>query len=175
MSKQVANQTAINQPFKRRAQHLIHKVRVLACPQNTKQSTLQHCSKNIDTHKTKSTKHISHNGRRGTKRPPPRRKPQHRRPHHMWTNHKHVPTPTRTRILNRDHHTCQHCGTQPPPTHLEIDHITPLAAGGTNADNNLQTLCKTCHQKKTRSEINTARRHRTARARMATEPHPGLK
>ena len=34
-----------------------------------------------------------------------------------------------------------------------IDHITPLAAGGTNDDDNLQILCKSCHLTKTQIEL----------------------
>lgn len=33
-----------------------------------------------------------------------------------------------------------------------IDHITPLSAGGTNDENNLQALCVSCHIEKTRME-----------------------
>src|SRR5690625_569564 len=31
----------------------------------------------------------------------------------------------------------------------EVDHITPLAAGGTHAFSNLQSMCKSCHSSKT--------------------------
>lgn len=34
----------------------------------------------------------------------------------------------------------------------EVDHITPKANGGTDARNNLQGLCKSCHAKKTGEE-----------------------
>jgi 5-methylcytosine-specific restriction protein A len=34
----------------------------------------------------------------------------------------------------------------------EVDHITPLAKGGTDEDDNLQLLCLACHEKKTRIE-----------------------
>lgn len=30
-----------------------------------------------------------------------------------------------------------------------MDHIVPLAQGGTNDTSNLQTLCRSCHSKKT--------------------------
>lgn len=36
--------------------------------------------------------------------------------------------------------------------HFEIDHIMPLAQGGSNDIENLQILCKGCHQEKTRNE-----------------------
>lgn len=35
----------------------------------------------------------------------------------------------------------------------EVDHITPLARGGTHAAANLQSLCKSCHSRKTRNEM----------------------
>ena len=35
---------------------------------------------------------------------------------------------------------------------FEIDHIIPVACGGTNDDDNLQVLCKPCHKNKTQSE-----------------------
>jgi 5-methylcytosine-specific restriction protein A len=34
----------------------------------------------------------------------------------------------------------------------EVDHIVPLVKGGTNAEENLQSLCRTCHQRKTNTE-----------------------
>lgn len=34
----------------------------------------------------------------------------------------------------------------------EVDHITPLARGGTHARENLQSLCKPCHSRKTATE-----------------------
>ncbi|WP_420437032.1 HNH endonuclease [Candidatus Poriferisodalis sp.] len=35
---------------------------------------------------------------------------------------------------------------------LELDHIKPLGDGGTDADDNLQLLCRDCHTRKTRRE-----------------------
>ena len=37
----------------------------------------------------------------------------------------------------------------------EVDHIKPLREGGTNRPDNLQTLCKSCHSKKTANENET--------------------
>ncbi len=34
----------------------------------------------------------------------------------------------------------------------EVDHIVPLAAGGSNTIDNLQPLCRSCHSKKTVKE-----------------------
>jgi len=49
---------------------------------------------------------------------------------------------TRKDILERDHHTCQCCGTK---SRLEIHHIIPFRISQNNTYNNLITLCKTCH------------------------------
>lgn len=35
----------------------------------------------------------------------------------------------------------------------EVDHIVPLAKGGTNKLSNLQSLCKPCHSRKTAREV----------------------
>lgn len=35
-----------------------------------------------------------------------------------------------------------------------MDHITPLSKGGSKGSENLQSLCKPCHSKKTREENN---------------------
>ena len=34
----------------------------------------------------------------------------------------------------------------------EVDHIIPLSSGGTNEHDNLQSLCKSCHSRKTIQE-----------------------
>lgn len=57
---------------------------------------------------------------------------------------------TRSRILLRDQYTCRRCGAV-SQLH-EVDHITPLEQGGSNADCNLQTLCRPCHRAKTEDE-----------------------
>ena len=47
---------------------------------------------------------------------------------------------------------CARCGVAYPATHIEIDHVLPLANGGADVDVNVQTLCRTCHRSKTRAE-----------------------
>lgn len=56
---------------------------------------------------------------------------------------------TRKYILERDAYVCQHCG---KPNSNQVDHIIPKAQGGTDAPENLQTLCISCHSKKTAHE-----------------------
>jgi 5-methylcytosine-specific restriction protein A len=41
---------------------------------------------------------------------------------------------------------CQYCGLEEAS---EVDHVVPLAAGGTNDYDNLRTSCKACHSRKT--------------------------
>lgn len=48
-------------------------------------------------------------------------------------------------VLERDPHCCTNCGSI---DRLEIDHIVPLARGGSSEPTNLQILCKRCNQKK---------------------------
>lgn len=40
----------------------------------------------------------------------------------------------------------------------EVDHIVPLAEGGTNDRSNLQGICKPCHKAKSVSEADAGRR-----------------
>ena len=35
---------------------------------------------------------------------------------------------------------------------VELDHITPLSAGGTHDPANLQPLCRSCHRRKTNTD-----------------------
>lgn len=57
----------------------------------------------------------------------------------------------RIRLMHlRAHPLCVQClvaGRTVPAT--DVDHITPLAHGGTHAEDNLQSLCHSCHSRKT--------------------------
>lgn len=59
----------------------------------------------------------------------------------------------RSRILKRDNHLCQECMRQKRivPAYA-VDHITPKARGGTDSFDNLEAICKPCHQAKTNRE-----------------------
>ncbi|MBE0566712.1 MAG: HNH endonuclease, partial [Krumholzibacteria bacterium] len=52
---------------------------------------------------------------------------------------------TRREVLARDRHRCRApgCGRR---RFLEVHHVTPRSAGGTNATANLITLCGSCHR-----------------------------
>ena len=58
----------------------------------------------------------------------------------------------RERILVRDACMCRSCGEVCYGKDAHVDHIVPLEDGGTDADRNLQTLCSSCHGRKTRDE-----------------------
>ena len=51
-------------------------------------------------------------------------------------------------VLNRDLYRCAHCGRKGN----EVDHIKAKRDGGEDTLDNLQTLCKPCHSKKTMDE-----------------------
>lgn len=59
-----------------------------------------------------------------------------------------MPHAKRFRILRRDGFRCQMCGANPEMDKdvlLHIDHKMPFAAGGTEDDDNLWTLCESCN------------------------------
>lgn len=64
------------------------------------------------------------------------------------TPRSHIPTSVRKYILQRDNYQCQSCGKNTTQTQLNIDHIIPLATGGSNDISNLQVLCHQCNQQK---------------------------
>lgn len=52
---------------------------------------------------------------------------------------------TRFEVFKRDGFVCQYCGAHPPATILHVDHIHPVAEGGTNDQDNLITACADCN------------------------------
>lgn len=61
-------------------------------------------------------------------------------------NQRNVSTSTRFDVMKRDGYRCQLCGKQAKDgVKLHVDHIKPLAKGGSNAIKNLQTLCAACN------------------------------
>lgn len=51
-------------------------------------------------------------------------------------------------VLKRDGFTCCMCGANGPGVKLEVDHIIPVANGGTDVLDNLHTLCFECNRGK---------------------------
>ena len=54
----------------------------------------------------------------------------------------------RFQIFRRDDHTCQYCGGRPPDVALRIDHVLPVALGGSDDPENLITSCQDCNSGK---------------------------
>ena len=57
----------------------------------------------------------------------------------------------RFQVLKRDKFTCQYCGKS--GVELEVDHIKPVAHGGSNDLGNLITSCKNCNRGKRDIEV----------------------
>ncbi|MGY6129117.1 HNH endonuclease (plasmid) [Paraburkholderia strydomiana] len=59
----------------------------------------------------------------------------------------------RASILKRDHYLCQVCIRKGRVTEAsQVDHIKAKAAGGTDDEGNLQSICEPCHKAKTARE-----------------------
>lgn len=58
------------------------------------------------------------------------------------------PRKLRHEVFKRDGYRCRECRASKDETSLEIDHILPVAKGGTNDIDNLQTLCCECNRMK---------------------------
>ena len=58
-----------------------------------------------------------------------------------------LPAQLRFRILARDGFRCRYCGRpgSAPGVVLHVDHVVPLAAGGTTSEGNLRTACEECN------------------------------
>lgn len=54
----------------------------------------------------------------------------------------------RFEVLRRDNHTCQYCGGVAPDVPLHIDHVIPVALGGSDEPGNLVAACKDCNNGK---------------------------
>ncbi len=67
---------------------------------------------------------------------------------HKVTSRISIPPEVRAYVFQRDHYQCQSCGKMQTQTALQVDHIIPIANGGSNDLSNLQTLCRRCNQQK---------------------------
>ena len=59
----------------------------------------------------------------------------------------------RFEIFKRDSFTCQYCGEKAPDVVLNIDHLIPVAAGGTNDILNLIAACFSCNSGKSDRQL----------------------
>jgi hypothetical protein len=58
---------------------------------------------------------------------------------------------TRYEVLRRDGHACRYCGGAAPDVVLTVDHVTPVALGGSDKPENLVAACKDCNAGKSSS------------------------
>jgi len=72
-----------------------------------------------------------------------------------------LPQSVRDYVFQRDQFRCQSCGRSPSEVSLQVDHIIPLAKGGSNDLSNLQTLCANCNGRKGANFDRRFRRHYT--------------
>jgi hypothetical protein len=56
-------------------------------------------------------------------------------------------------VFHRDSFTCQYCGSTPPKVILHVDHIVPVASGGTSILENLITSCQECNSGKSAKNL----------------------
>ncbi|MCH7707961.1 MAG: HNH endonuclease [Myxococcales bacterium] len=55
---------------------------------------------------------------------------------------------SRVNIFARDRFTCQYCGSQPPRSQLNLDHVVPRALGGKTSWENVVCSCVDCNRRK---------------------------
>lgn len=55
---------------------------------------------------------------------------------------------TQNAVYARDGFKCKECGEEPGPEKLQVDHIIPVTAGGSNELSNLRVLCEDCNRAK---------------------------
>lgn len=65
----------------------------------------------------------------------------------------------RQEVLERDENRCVQCGADA----TDVDHVLPVALGGDDEVENLQSLCSDCHKRKTVQDNEMSRRMRKMR------------
>lgn len=60
-----------------------------------------------------------------------------------------VSTRVRFEVLRRDGNTCRYCGASAPDVKLTVDHVVPVALGGSDDPSNLVAACVDCNAGKT--------------------------
>lgn len=95
-----------------------------------------------------------------------------------WSQKRAWPPPgweaTRRRILERDNYRCQLGYDGCTIYATEVDHLIPMANRVDHSDENLQAVCKHCHNQKTRKEISEGLRRYVNPAKRVPPAHPGL-
>lgn len=76
---------------------------------------------------------------------------------------------TRFEVFKRDGFMCAYCGSTPPNIILQIDHIHPVAKGGTNLIDNLITSCQPCNIGKGATNLSSVPQSLAEKAAMILE------
>lgn len=63
---------------------------------------------------------------------------------------------TRYEVLRRDNHACRYCGGIAPDVKLTVDHVTPVALGGSDSPDNLVAACVDCNAGKSSTTTDAA-------------------
>lgn len=61
----------------------------------------------------------------------------------------------RMRVAERDSWTCSYCRASVSPNSCEIDHVVPVALGGTDDVGNLALACYRCNRRKGKKPLDT--------------------
>lgn len=62
----------------------------------------------------------------------------------------------RFEILRRDNHACRYCGACAPDVKLTVDHVIPVALGGSDDPTNLVAACRECNAGKSATNPDAA-------------------
>lgn len=81
------------------------------------------------------------------------------------TKRKSLPAQTRFSVLSRDRFTCRYCSRSAPEVELQIDHVKPVADGGSNELENLVTACADCNLGKSDKPVEFVPSATTGRAK----------
>lgn len=82
----------------------------------------------------------------------------------------------RAKIIARDGGRCVRPDCPTPTDRLEVDHIVPLALGGSDAEWNAETVCHAHHLEKTRVDVAViAKAKRRQRVHLGQKPPPTQK
>jgi hypothetical protein len=79
---------------------------------------------------------------------PPRRLPEEKK-----KNRSKISRRLRWLILQRDGFRCKYCGDDSGTASLQVDHVIPVASGGSNSRENLITACQDCNGGKSDSQL----------------------
>lgn len=74
----------------------------------------------------------------------PRADYRHRRPARRSARRS-IPLGVRFSVLERCNFACQYCGRRAPEVALHVDHVMPVALGGTGDESNLTAACEDCN------------------------------